>query len=241
MPTFSSLLSGLIFIQKIAFLTKIYNSILYHRINAHVEKKEYIAKEASLPRDFQNHLNHSSSSNFSVLMRSPGTSGVRKQSWAACSNLLLYRHWKRTSILTGKWLIETQLHSILLSRFLLVQAGGKRFWLQLVSRGSSSVFSLRLITACAHSLYCFSHSSTNTGIANLKRKFRTYIYTALRSTEKIAKITFEVIPVSLFTAKPEKHFIGSLLTAISDFSLENRCSWWLLRVLQKNAGKLTGP
>lgn len=153
MPTFSFLVSGLIFIQKTTFLSKIYNSSLYHRINAHVEKREYIAKETSSPRTFQNHLKHSFFSNFPVLMRSPDTSGVRKESWTACSSLFLSTgsekglpQWQKSDLLKPRCLPSFSRHSFWCSRH------------RQVARGSGYnlpseallLYSLRLITPSAH-------------------------------------------------------------------------------------------
>lgn len=111
MPIFPSLVSGLISIQKTTFLTKIYNSSLCHKINAHVEKREYIAKEASFPRAFENHLNHSFFPNSLVLMRFPGTSGVRMENWAACSSLFFSTgsekglpQWQKSDLLNPRCL-----------------------------------------------------------------------------------------------------------------------------------------
>lgn len=133
MPTFSSLVPGVILIHKTTLLTKIYNSSLYH-IDECTCREERIHCRRGL-------LAHSLSKSpepqeLQFLLKLSSIDEVLRYLWSEEGELssllnpiLLYWLWKWTSTLTGKWLLETHLPSILILRLLLAQQSQPR-WLE---------------------------------------------------------------------------------------------------------------
>lgn len=146
----SSLVPGLILIHKTTLLTRIYNSSQYNMDECTCRKERIHCKRGLLT---QNLSKSPETQELQFLLKLSSIDEVPRYLWneegelsRLLNPILLYRLWKWTSTLTGKWFLETHLPSILLLRLLLVpysQAGGWRVRLQLASRGSS-VFSQRL-------------------------------------------------------------------------------------------------
>lgn len=146
----SSLVPGLNLIHKTTLLTRIYNSSQYNMDECTCRKERIHCKRGLLTQSLSK---SPEPQELQFLLKLSSIDEVPRFLWneegllsSLLNPILLYRLWKWTSTLTGKWFLETHLLSILLLRLLLVphsQAGGWRLRLQLASRGSS-VFSQQL-------------------------------------------------------------------------------------------------